>query len=91
MSTQLILNSDRYFYSVVDDAFKERKIQVYPHIQTYVVDLLKYHLVIENLYDEEDTSGKKTRKTMAELYFSANQVGGKERVEKWSPDNVAIS
>lgn len=82
MSTQLILNSDQFFQTIVEDAFKERKIQVYPYIQTYLVDVLKYHLFIENLYDEEDLSGKKTRKTMAELYLAANQAGGKARVEK---------
>ena len=83
MSTQLILNSNEYFQTLVDDAFSDRKIQTYPYIKTYIVDVLKHHLVVENLYDVEDPSGKKTHKTMAELLFSANQAGGKDRVEKF--------
>ena len=82
MSTQLILNSNEYFYTLVDDAFKERKIQTYPQVKTYIVDVLKHYLLVENLYDQEDYSGKKTRKTMAEMFLSANQGGRKERVEK---------
>ncbi len=82
MSTFLILDSNDYFHTVVEDAFKERRIETYPHIKTYVVDILKHYLFVENLYDHLDTSGKKTRKTIAELYLTAGQSGGKDRVEK---------
>ena len=82
MATQLILDSNEYFYKTVDEAFQERKFQTYPHVKTYMVDILKHYLVVENLYDQEDLSGKKTRKTMAELFLIANQSGGKERFEK---------
>ncbi len=82
MSSQLIFDSDAYFQTVVCDAFKERRIEMHPHIQTYVVDVLKHYLIVENLFDEEDTAGKKTRKTMAEMYMSANQLGGRIRAEK---------
>lgn len=82
MSTQLILDSNEYFQTVVEEAFKERKFQTYPHVKTYVVDVLKHHLFVENLFDEQDTSGRKTQKTMAELYLQANQESRKQRVEK---------
>lgn len=79
MSSQLILDSNRYFHNLVDDAFKERKFETYPHVKLYVVDVLKYYVITENLFDEEDLSGRKTRKTMAELFLSAGQMGGQER------------
>ncbi len=82
MSTQLILNSHDYFSSLVEEAFNERKVKTYPQIQSYVVDLLKHHLFIENLYDEEDANGKKTRKTLAELFLQAGQESRTQRVGK---------
>ncbi len=82
MSTQLIIDSDAYFQSVVDEAFKERRLETRPQIKTYIVEVLKHYLSVENLYDVEDTTGRKTRKTMAEMYLSANQLGGRVRTEK---------
>ncbi len=81
MATQLILDSNKYFYATVEEAFKERRLEGSAHIKTYVVDVLKHYLNIENLYDQEDSSGKKTRKTMAEMYLGANQLAGKKRTE----------
>lgn len=81
MSSRLILDSGHFFATMVNEAFEERKLQSYPHIRTYLTDVLKHHLFVENLFDEEDQSGKKVRKTMAELFLSANQNGGRTRVE----------
>jgi hypothetical protein len=82
MSSRLILDSNQYFKNIVDMAFEERRIKTYPHVRSYMVDLLKYYLFVENLYDEQDSSGKKTRKTMAELLLIAGQSGSRERFEK---------
>jgi hypothetical protein len=82
MSTQLVLDSHQYFLDAVEEAFLERRIESSPYVKTYVVDILKHYLFVENLYDQEDNSGKKTRKTMAELYLSANQLSRKDRAER---------
>ena len=82
MSTQLILDSDQYFQNMVNEAFNERRFDTTPYVKTYIVDVLKHYLLVENLYDVEDTSGKKTRKTMAEMYLSANQLSRRDRAEK---------
>lgn len=82
MSTQLIFDSNAYFQAIVNEAFEDRRIDTRPQIKTYIVDVLKHYLCVENLYDEEDLSGRKTRKTMAEMYLSANQLGGRGRTEK---------
>lgn len=78
----LILDSNQYFNDIVEEAFQERRFQTYPHIKTYMVDILKHYLLVENLYDQLDTSGRKTRETIAELYLKAGQSGGRDRVEK---------
>jgi hypothetical protein len=82
MAANLILDSGQYFHEVVDEAFKERGVDTYPHVRTYVVDVLKRYLVIENLYDQQDASGKRTRQTLAEMFLSAGQLSSKERFER---------
>lgn len=79
MAAKLIFDSDKYFLNTVEEAFKERKIQTYPQVKIYVVDILKHYLFVENLYNEQDQSGKKTRKTLAEMLLTANNSGAKER------------
>ncbi len=82
MSANLIFDSNQYFHAIVGEAFQERKLETYPHVKTYIVDVLKHYLVTENLYDQQDSSGKKTRKTLAEMLLKANQAGQKERFEQ---------
>lgn len=81
MAANLIFDSNQYFVKVVDEAFEERKLRTYPQVKTYLVDVLKYYLLVENLYDQEDPSGKKTRKTLAEMFLTANQSGARQRFE----------
>lgn len=82
MAVNLVLDSNSYFREMVDNAFAERKLKTYPQVKSYLVDVLKHYLVVENLYDEQDASGKKTRKTLAEMLLTANQAGTKLRFEK---------
>lgn len=82
MSTQLILDSNQYFQTVVEDAFNERRLDSSPYVKTYIVDVLKHYLVVENLYDQKDQSGKKTRQTIAEMYLGAKQLSRRERTEQ---------
>lgn len=82
MSANLIFDSNQYFHAIVSEAFQERKVETYPHVKTYVVGVLKHYLVTENLYDQQDSSGKKTRKTLAEMLLKANQAGQKQRFEQ---------
>lgn len=82
MSAPLIFDSNQYFNEVVEEAFKDRKLKTYPYVKNYVVDILKHYLFVENLYDQEDSSGKKTRKTLAEMLLKANSETPKLRAEK---------
>ena len=82
MATNLILDSRQYFELLVEEAFSNRRVDTYPHVRAYVVDILKHYLVVENLYDEQDSAGRKTRKTLAEMLLSAGQLSPKERFER---------
>lgn len=81
MPSDIIIDSNQYFNAVVEEAFNERRMKPYPYIKSYLVDVLKFYLNIENLYDQEDASGRKTRKTMAEMYLGASRLAGKDRAE----------
>lgn len=82
MAATLILDSSRFFHNLVNEAVEERKIKTYPQIKSYLAEVMQHYLHTENLYDQQDSSGKRTRKTMTELYLTATQLGAKERVEK---------
>jgi len=82
MAVNLIFNSNQYFQEAVEEAFVERKIKTFPYIKSYLVDILKHYLFVENLYDMEDSSGKKTRSTLAEMLLTAQQLGVQEKREK---------
>ncbi|MCB0378493.1 MAG: hypothetical protein KDD33_08380 [Bdellovibrionales bacterium] len=77
----IILDSKDYFFEVVDQAFAERKVDTYPFVKSYVVEILKHYLVTENLYDSEDDQGRKTRKTLAELYLESSDQQPSIKVE----------
>ncbi len=77
----LFSSPGEYFSEVVEEAFKERKIDTYPMVSRYIVDLLEHYLFAHNLFDSEDESGRKQRKTLAELLLIAGQSNTNERVK----------
>ena len=78
----IILDSQEHFYEMVEEAFEERSVDTYPHVKAYVADLLKHYLVTENLYDQEDDSGKRTRETLAEQLLTAGSSQSNQKIEK---------
>ena len=50
MSALLVLDSNKYFQNVVEEAFQERRLDTYPHVKSYLVEVLKHYLLVENLY-----------------------------------------
>ncbi|RYZ75328.1 MAG: hypothetical protein EOP05_08110 [Proteobacteria bacterium] len=77
----LVVSSTEYFEEVVTDAFVERKFQAAPPVKNYLVDLLKFYVPAANLFDETDSSGRRTRQTLAETFFKAQNATPVERVE----------
>ncbi len=60
-----------FFKESLSEALAERKIETYPIVESYLVDLLVHYLFTENLFDEERSSGRKSRETLAETMLKA--------------------
>lgn len=78
-SLNLLCNTKDFFQENLTEALKERQVETYPYVESYLVELLEYYLFTERLYDEAKESGKKTRETLAEMLLKANS-GASPRV-----------
>jgi hypothetical protein len=71
----LFVSPGDFFKDLVRQGFAQRKLETYPHVETYLVDLLHYYLDAKNLFDpNHDESGRKIPKTLAEMYLHANNA-----------------
>jgi hypothetical protein len=59
----------------------DRKIETYPHVESYLVDLLNHYLFAANLFNEDEPSGKRTRETLAEMMLRASNSPQKQRYD----------
>jgi hypothetical protein len=74
-TSSLFVSPDDFFKDLVRQGFAQRKIQTYPHVESYLVNLLQHYLDAKNLFDPDyDESGKKIPKTLAEMYLHANNT-----------------
>lgn len=81
LASCLVLSSREFFNQVVKDAFEERNIRTFPLAQNYLVGVLEFHVAAENLFDEKDSSGRKTKATLAETFLKASNSEPATRVE----------
>jgi len=71
--TDLLVSPNEFFKDLVRQGFVQRRLETYPLVETYLVDLLQHYLEARNLFDTDfDESGKKNPKTLAEMYLYAN-------------------
>lgn len=72
MSKSLLLSSKDFFTEAVRDGFKQRKLQVSPVVETYLVSVLEFYLDTRNLYEPEfNEAGERQPQTLAEMFLSA--------------------
>ncbi|MBS1969034.1 MAG: hypothetical protein JSU04_01935 [Bdellovibrionales bacterium] len=72
---ELFVSPGDFFKDLVRQGFAQRKLETYPHVETYLVDLLQYYLDAKNLFDPDyDEQGRKVPKTLAEMYLHANNA-----------------
>ncbi len=77
-----LLSSPREFFSeAVTEALQEVKVDTYPLVSAYIAELLEHYIVTENLFDDEDGSGRKRQKTLAELFLRAANSEPRRRFE----------
>ena len=78
----LITSPTNYFLEIVEDAFNERQFSTYPYVKSYMVDLLTHFMLTDNLWDEVDQSGRRTREMLSESFLRAAGSEPKVKIEK---------
>lgn len=74
-SAGLFISPGDFFKDLVREGFAQRKLETYPHVESYLVHLLQHYLDAKNLFDPDfDESGRRIPKTLAEMYLSANSA-----------------
>lgn len=80
-SLSLQLDLRDFFKEKVSEAIIKRKAEFKPLVESYLVDLLSFYSITENLYDDIDNSGKKQRAMLAELLLQATQSKEATKIE----------
>lgn len=66
MQKTILISPREHFDELVTETFEELKIQTYPHVKKYIVDLLEYYLDAKNL--------EESHATLAEMYLTAHNL-----------------
>lgn len=77
----VIVNSRGYFFASLQRALFARRIETLPAVEIYLVDILEKYMHTDKLYDESNSSGKKTRETLAEMMLKASTANSRQRTE----------
>jgi hypothetical protein len=81
MQMSLFVSPNEYFHTVVNEACEHRKFKTFPMAKGYLADLLQFYVPAANLFDEVDSSGRRTRETLAETFLRAQSAEASVRVE----------
>ncbi len=76
----LSLTSVEFFNEAVDNACNQRKVKTDPLVKSYLVHLLQFYITTENLFDEIDSSGRRQRETLAEMFLKASRAEPRTRI-----------
>ncbi len=71
--SQILVSPREYFVEMVETGLNKRKVQTYPAVQTYLVDLLQHYLDARNLNATADA-------TLAEMYLTATNLEGAQKI-----------
>lgn len=77
----VIANTRSYFFSSLQEALFARRIETYPAVEIYLVDILEKYMLTDKLFCESNSSGKKTRETLAELMLRASNATPRQRTD----------
>jgi Mor family transcriptional regulator len=80
-NSTLLISTKDFFQDIVNDAFEKRNFKTFPRVKSYIVQLLEFYVPTANLFDEFDSSGRRTQKTLAETLLKAQSADALERVE----------
>ena len=70
---ELFMSPHGYFQELVQKGLAQRKIQTYPFVESYLVNLLQHYIDARNLFDQEisESTGQKSPQTLAEMFLIA--------------------
>lgn len=77
----VIDNTRSYFFASLQRALFARRIETLPAVEIHLVGILEKYILTENLFDESNSSGKKTRETLAEMMLRASGAAPRQRVD----------
>lgn len=79
---ELFISPQGYFQDLVREGFSQRKIQTYPQVESYIVQLLQHYLDSRNLFESEySETGERNPQTLAETYLLAQNAEHITKVE----------
>lgn len=80
MSAFLFISPEQHFSEALKEAFEQRKVKSFPHLETYLIHMLKHYLDSRNLFTPHSTHGENSEnqitgsrppETLAEMYLIA--------------------
>lgn len=77
----VISNTRSYFFTSLQQALFVRRIETLPAVEICLVDILEKFVLTDKLFDEANSSGKKTRETLAEMMLRASVLPSRQRVD----------
>jgi hypothetical protein len=80
-SSEIVLSARDFFQETVGEAFRQRNVKTLPLVKSYLVELLEFYVPTSNLFDDFDSSGKRTRATLAETFLIAQNSEQNVRIE----------
>lgn len=81
-SQVILLTPRQYFVEMVETGLSKRKIETYPAVQSYLVNLLEFYLDARNLFDEPHSEdGSRKPQTLAEMLLIAANAEKTEKME----------
>ncbi|MNJ91111.1 hypothetical protein D3C87_87560 [compost metagenome] len=79
---ELFISPEDYFKDLVREGLSQRKVQTYPLVENYLVQLLQHYLDTKNLFESEySETGERNPQTLAEAYLIAQNAEHTTKME----------
>lgn len=78
---ELTLSPREFFNEGLDKAFQHLKLAASPLSKTYLIDLLQFYMLAQNLFPIDEETGRHKRETLAELYLRSQNVPTIQKME----------
>ena len=82
-SVELFISPQGFFKELVSKGLSQRRVQTYPQVESYLVNLLQHYLDARNLFESEysNESGQRNPQTLAEMYLIAQSAEASVKAE----------